>query len=166
MLGKRRRHGDDRDPPTGGLEEAGLPRLRYLHLSNARITDRGLAVLGALEAIDGLSLQGNAFTDEGLAALKSATQLKQLILGLGESEITDAGLVHLRGLANLEVLGLQRTGVTDEGLIHLRGLKNLKTLWVSNTQVTEEGKAKLSGNFTDKDGRHLTGAMYLKVMRK
>ncbi len=40
--------------------------------------------------------------------------------------ITDAGLVHLKGLRNLEYLLLNKTAVTDEGLRQLAGLKQLE----------------------------------------
>ena len=38
----------------------------------------------------------------------------------GES-ITDAGLVHLQGLTQLQALCLADTKITDAGLVHLQG---------------------------------------------
>src|SRR5689334_3901312 len=51
------------------------------------------------------------------------------------STITDAGLAHLRGLADLQELFLQGTHVTDAGLVHLRGLTKLRVLILDYTQV-------------------------------
>jgi len=57
---------------------------------------------------------------------------------LYNTQITDAGLVHLAGLTSLQELF-----VTDAGLVHLKGLTSLQTLGLGNTQVTDAGVAKL-----------------------
>ena len=57
--------------------------------------------------------------------------------------ITDAGLKHLRGMADLRFLDLSQTQVTDAGLKHLIGLKKLEGLGVHDTKVTEEGIQEL-----------------------
>lgn len=120
-----------------------LPRLRYLHLSNSRITDQSLRHLSTLPNLEGLALQGNRFTDQGLESLKDMKKLKQLVVGLGDTQITDAGLRYLKDLTQLEKLGLQRTGITDEGLRHLEGLTNLKELWLGQTAVTDNGISRI-----------------------
>lgn len=57
--------------------------------------------------------------------------------------ITDAELVHLQGLGQLQELCLDSTKVTDAGLVHLQGLSQLKKLWLYNTKVTDQGIKKL-----------------------
>jgi hypothetical protein len=57
--------------------------------------------------------------------------------------VTDKGLVHLKGMVNLEYLNLYGTGVTDAGLAQLAGLKKLKSLYLWQTKVTDAGVAKL-----------------------
>ncbi len=47
---------------------------------------------------------------------------------LDGTQVTDAGLVHLKGLTKLVRLDLQDTQVTDAGLVHLRGLTKLERL--------------------------------------
>jgi hypothetical protein len=42
--------------------------------------------------------------------------------------VTDAGLVHLKGPTKLQRLNLSGTEVTDAGLVHLKGLRNLRSL--------------------------------------
>ena len=57
-----------------------------------------------------------------------------------ETKVTDAGLVHLKGMTGLEVwLGLSDTKVTDDGLKHLEGFTKLRSLTLHRTQVTEAG---------------------------
>ena len=75
--------------------------------------------------------------------MKGLTNLKSLVVGLGDNEITDDGLIHLKGLTKLERLGIQKSAVTDRGLKHLEGLKSLKNLWISGTQVTRAGVREL-----------------------
>jgi hypothetical protein len=53
--------------------------------------------------------------------------------------VTDAGLEHLKGLANLKSLDLSYTAVTDAGLEHLKGLANLQTLSLAGAKVGRDG---------------------------
>ena len=72
-------------------------------------------------------------------------------LHLNRTQVTDAGLEHLKGLSNLEHLILfrwrvtdgGRMRVTDAGLEHLKGLTSLKALVLAGTRVTDEGIKKL-----------------------
>jgi len=58
-------------------------------------------------------------------------------LDLSGTRITDAGLVHLKGLPRLSSLTLTATQVTDAGLEHLKGMTGLKTLYLNGTDVTD-----------------------------
>ena len=58
-------------------------------------------------------------------------------------QVTDAGLVHLKGLTTLERLRLACTEVTDAGLVHLTGLTKLESLNLRDTQITGAGVADL-----------------------
>ena len=55
------------------------------------------------------------------------------------SDVTDAGLEHLKGLKHLNYLGLEDTKVTDAGLVHLKGLTKLQRLYLDDTEVTDAG---------------------------
>jgi len=85
-----------------------------------------------------------AITDAGLVHLKGLTYLQVLILS--EPKVTDAGLAHLKGLKNLRFLGLAGTNnVTDAGLVHLKGMKNLGKLNLGFTNVAGAGLVHLKG---------------------
>jgi hypothetical protein len=58
---------------------------------------------------------------------------------LDGTQITDAGLAHLKVLTNLSGLRLRRTQITDAGLVHLKGLTKLSDLRLKTTQVTDAG---------------------------
>jgi hypothetical protein len=60
-------------------------------------------------------------------------------LNLAETAITDAGLIHLRGLTGLCKLVLWGTRVTDAGLVHLSASVGLRELDLEYTQVSPAG---------------------------
>ena len=60
-----------------------------------------------------------------------------------KQQVTDADLVHLKGLTNLEELGLFDTQITDAGVEHLAGLTNLTSLNLLQTKITDAGIAEL-----------------------
>ena len=112
-----------------------MPRLRYIHLGNSRVGDRGMLTLAKLPNLEGISMQVNRVTDAGLAALAGHPKLKTLWIGsLNQmSPISDAGVVHLAKVPQLEELDLQFTRVTPEGLKPLQKLPNLKSLLLSGS---------------------------------
>ena len=65
----------------------------------------------------GLGSKKRFLSDAELVHLKGLTSLKSLVLG---SDITDAGLVHLKGLTGLQTLGLGSTKITDAGVADLQ----------------------------------------------
>ena len=88
-----------------------------------------------------VDLRRTKVTDAGLVHLKGLTNLTSL--NLYNTKVTDSGLVHLEGLTNLEKLNLERTKVTDTGLVHLKGLTKLELLRLSGT--TDAGLVHLKG---------------------
>ena len=109
-----------------------LRKLKYVHLSNSKISDESLHVFGGMRQLEGLSLQQNSFTDRGLAYLAKLHRLKDLWIDLGETDITDAGLAHLQGLKSLETLAINDTHASAEGVAKLQqALPGLKTVHYS-----------------------------------
>ena len=88
-----------------------------------------------------VNLRRTKVTNAGLVHLKGLPNLQWL--SLNQTEVTDAGLVHLKELTKLIHVDLSGTKVSDAGLEHLKGLTNLQTLNLNNTKVTDEGVKKL-----------------------
>ena len=105
--------------------------------------------------------------DDDLQPIKGLTNLTELSLS-NQSMVTDAGLMHLKGLKKLKRLnvrsilgpdiGLERLNelvavrtrspgpkITDAGLEHLKGLPSLEYLNLEGTRVTDAGLRHLKG---------------------
>ena len=119
----------------------GQTRLEWLDVGYTSIGDDGLASLRSATQLDHLIAEQTRITD---AALKTIGDFHELeILDLTGTAITDDGLVHLRGLTKLKELWLGDTAISDAGLAHLDGLKRLETLDVGGTNVTIDGWNRL-----------------------
>ena len=95
---------------AAALDRGALPRLKELYLHGASIGDAGLVILAPAvrrrPALERLSLAGNPFGDEGLAALVAPPP-------------ADAPPPQAEALAQLKLLGLGSTQITDDGCAHL-----------------------------------------------
>ena len=90
-----------------------------------------------------VNLTNTQVSDAGLVHLKGLTNLRQL--NLRNTRISDAGLVHLKGLTKMKVLILTEIPITDAGLAHLEGLAKLEKLILYDTQITDAGLVHLKG---------------------
>jgi mono/diheme cytochrome c family protein len=82
------------------------------------------------------------FTDKDLQLLEQIKE--QLIwLKLGNTKITDAGLIYISKLKNLTKLYVENTAVTDNGLNSLKNLQQLQYLNLTATKVTAKGITQL-----------------------
>ena len=66
-----------------------------------------------------------------------------ICVNLFDKNVTDVGLVHLKGFTNLQTLEFPFNNVTDVGLVHLKGMTKLQKLNLENTKVTDAGVKKL-----------------------
>ncbi|MGA2259183.1 MAG: hypothetical protein ABSG53_31305, partial [Thermoguttaceae bacterium] len=82
-------------------------------------------------------------TDAGMRHLKRLANLKSL--NLSGTPVTDAGLRLLKGLTKLQFLNLVDTKVTDAGLEILKGWTRLQLLDLGETPVTDAGLGHLEG---------------------
>ena len=96
----------------------------------------------ALAGLRSLNLGGTDVTDAGLAHLRGLEKLSSLDLRV--TVVTDAGLARLASLKGLESLNLSATKVSDAGLAHLKGLATLHSLNLNGTGVTDAGLVHLT----------------------
>jgi len=82
-------------------------------------------------------------TDAGLVHLRGLTQLRRLELGW--SGVRGPGLAHLCGLRQLRELGLLGLPLKDDDLVYLEGLTSLERLYLRSNLITDQGLAHLAG---------------------
>jgi hypothetical protein len=137
--------------------------------------------------IGGLYLENTGVTDAGLASLHKFTMLRHLQIRnyprqirpgmtIPPSKVTDAGLVHLKGLDHLWSLHLSDLPITDAGLEAIGDLPELNSLYLSRTKVRGLGLAgwkslpRLSilyldhGAMTEEGLKALSGATSLRIL--
>jgi hypothetical protein len=137
----------------GNYTDAALSNLRGIHTlimnGQCNFTDAGFANLVGINTLEMGGCLG--LTDVALSHLHGIKKLNvscyATIYGdvLGP-RITDAGLVHLRGIHTL--FAINQNGITDAGLVHLRGIHTLDiSLYSEYTEphITEVGIAHLVG---------------------
>jgi hypothetical protein len=93
-------------------------------------------------------LARDGVTDDQLASLARLGTLPGLrSLGLSFlHQLSDVGLVHLRGFTSLETLSLSQCAqLSDAGFAHLGCLDRLRSLSLDETQISDEGLAILQG---------------------
>ena len=111
--------------------------------NNERFTNEHLAYAAtSLHDVRDLSLFNSDITDAGLVHVAKLRQLQGLMLS--DAKITDAGLKHLAGLRNLENLFLRGSDITGAGLVHLKRSTKLRMLYVQKTAVNDDGLAHVA----------------------
>lgn len=95
----------------------------YLNLSNLKLGDEDLEVIGQFENMVRLNIHSNPITDDGIS--------------------------FLGRLENLEVLNLYGTKIGDNGLERLELLQKLSRIYLWNTQVTPEKVGNLKAKHPD-----------------
>ena len=112
--------------------------------------ERQRRAVAFLKSLDGQVL----YADDGEERASTPEWLRRILgkdyftsvkaVDLSVPQVSDAELVHLRGLTTLEALFLTGTQVSDAGLVHLKGLRALEVLTLEGTQVGDAGLAHLT----------------------
>jgi len=163
---------------TTGITDEGLEHLRSLRslrgleLMEAAISNRGLAVLKDLPALEYLQLTGVADAD-----LKQVAQLSNLRwLSILDVKMWGPGLAELAKLPHLERLCIQGSSpISDQHIKYLEGLTQLKglTLWGIAYRLTDASLASI-GTLKNLEGLHFirtspkftpTGVAHLKELK-
>ena len=130
------------DAAEGNSEASGaLPGYFQLELNHLKITDVGLARLGALLNLQGLSFSGDKITDAGLAHIGNLSRLQSL--GCNAPNATGAGYGFLSKLHDLK--NFASSTINDDDMTALASVISLNSVSIAeNTDITDAGLAKLA----------------------
>lgn len=134
--------------------------LSALHLKDTSVTASGVQELAEMDSLLVLELDGIDLSDEDLAFL-AGLGVKWLLID-GSPKITDAALVHLKGLADkLVYLRIAEAKVTGKGLSDLDEMANVRALLLPGCPVDNAGLGSLKApNLAclDLSGTRVSGA--------
>lgn len=99
-----------------------------------------LSVLQRLPDLESINLRNTDITGAGLVHLKGLSKLHSLHLG---RRVTNAGLEAAGKLTSVRTLVIDSGEVSDEGLSHLASLTNLERLHLRCVQITDAGLGHL-----------------------
>ena len=85
----------------------------------------------------------NRVNDDTLKLLVGQDALRRL--ELSGTAVTSAGLIHLKGLTNLQFLNVCLTAVSDEGFEHLSAMTKMRRMTVCASKITGSGFKHLAG---------------------
>jgi hypothetical protein len=132
-----------RDSHIGRL--ASLPFLEELHLDSCPMGDSALAHLADHDVVPNLTcldLSDTNMTDAGLVHIAKFQRLTRL--SLFYCNVSNRSMRHLAQLKELQVLNLDSRDISDEGLLHLRDLPKLECLDIFSGRITDPGCVHIS----------------------
>jgi hypothetical protein len=140
------------------------PSIERLHAESAKlgggatIPEGGFDFWKGAQDID-LTLMGPGIGDAELARIAGMDAFKRVTgLGLGDTRVTDAGVLLLANHPSLRGLDLSRTKITDKSIQSLTTIPGLQQMNLSGTDITDAGletfkdlpaSVRLSLNVTD-----------------
>jgi len=110
------------------------------------VTDNDMVLLRSLKKqMIWLKLSDKKISDSMLTIIGQLTNLTRL--QLDNTTITDKGLSSLQSLTNLQYLNLVGTGVTAQGLMQLKALPRLQAVYLYKTFINSADWTTLKNNF-------------------
>jgi hypothetical protein len=125
---------------NAGLELLETTNLRSLRLWQRSFTDSALRQVKKLSGLESLDLEGTEAGGAELAQLKDLAKLQTLVLGSATEDAQIEALCNFTALKELDLRGCRN--LSDAGVLHLQSLTNLETIWLPR-QVTQEGELRL-----------------------
>lgn len=121
------------------------PNLTVLNLPACPLTDRGVRCLDAFDQLGFVILAENRLQDRHLEFIGRRTRIHEMYLD--GNEFTDAGMAHLAPLENLTTLHLSgHKGIGDAGLRELAKLPKLGYVVLLGSSVTAKGVAAITSS--------------------
>lgn len=123
-------------------------RIQLNFRGRKRLDDQSIASLAGLGGIVGIDLSETYVSDDGLHVLSTLPDLEYL--QLGDTSITDAGLLTLQDCVSLKRLDIRRFNPSEDTSDILRGFPTLEVVYSKGTNLTST--ADLVVNSSDELG--------------
>ena len=107
---------------------------------NRQLSDEDLRLIGNLEHVRKLSLEGTSVSDAGFRHLRGVRGLQRVLLD--DTRIGDAGFSCLN-LDEVELLWAAKTLVTDDSVSKIARCKKLTWLRLPGTKITDRGLSEI-----------------------
>ncbi|MFQ5734815.1 MAG: hypothetical protein ACE5KM_23015, partial [Planctomycetaceae bacterium] len=111
-----------------------IESIRTVELRGCPLKDRHFRDLSKLPALEYVDIGFTDVTDAGIRHLRNHRSLKVLDL-TNNTKITDKGIAELRQLKDLKILVLSGTRISNAGLVHLKRLPALEYLAIDGTRI-------------------------------
>lgn len=113
----------------------GLKHLKILKVCGEKITNKGVAAIGALRGLQELQLHAKGIDGNSILSLKNLENLRELTLS--GSKITLDDILQLSTLQRLTFLSLDDIKVSDSDLLKFQIFPHLNSIRLNETAVTE-----------------------------
>jgi hypothetical protein len=125
---------------------AEVPTLTILNLPRGEFGNDGLRALADPHGVDsgrpfGIHHPSGLQSEKTPSRLSASARLE--LLRFHSPHVTNEGLQVVRELPRLRFLHLIDVPITDAGLVHLYGLDNLESFYLDGSECTEEGLSEL-----------------------
>jgi hypothetical protein len=110
--------------------------------STSQVGDKEVELMKPLaNNISELDLSDTKITDAAMAVIGTFPRLTKL--NISNTAITDTGIASLKGAPNLDFLAAHSTSISDSSLDVLKGMKKLKSVYLWKTRVTATSASTL-----------------------
>ena len=119
-----------------------LTTVSHVSCKRTRIGNEGLTLLASIPSLKTLYIESPDITDIGVSHLSGCANMEQL--SLKTCSITYKSAASIGQLSKLNLLNMSFTEIDDRALADLSNLKNLEILNIGDTKITGDGLKHLS----------------------
>ena len=116
--------------------------------------------VGHLTTLESLNIISTKFNDEWMAPIGKLTNLKVLRF-TNNGKITDAGMVQLAGLKNLETLSIVGTHITGKAYAQFEGFTKVTRVSHRGSSIDDEGLRQLCDHLPNLESLSLAHAKFV-----
>jgi serine/threonine protein kinase len=130
------------DEQIRAFAESRPNNLKFLEVSNTRVSDASIDSLLSLPRLQHLVVWGSNVTDEGFSKLANSTTLTELAIGSKELTVKTVRALAAREMP-WESIWIGEGQLNDDAIEELSKFKGLRKLWLNQRQISPDGMTRL-----------------------